>query len=143
MQFPKKMPDMPKGNWKASFAFSPTLTVKLSTKELKPRGGTAKPQEKAKPKKPIAKISEKKKKRIKEQGSEIDLFREIITDRGELYCEVCGKHIKNPKPHHFDHKIPKSRWEKYRLDKNNIQILCFADHFEKTTWLKYKGINLD
>jgi len=91
----------------------------------------------------IPKISEKKKKRLKENGSEWELFRKIIAERGELYCEVCGKHIKNPKPHHFDHKIPKSRWEKYRLDKNNIQVLCFADHFEKTTWLKHKGIDLD
>lgn len=66
MQFPKKMPDMPKGNWKASLAFSPTSTTKLSPKELKPRGGTAKPEKTAKPKKPIAKISDKKKKRLKE-----------------------------------------------------------------------------
>lgn len=48
--FPKVTPPMPKGNWKASLAFSPTSTTKLSTNELKPRGGTAKPQEKAKPK---------------------------------------------------------------------------------------------
>lgn len=100
---------MPKGNWKAGLPFSPTSTVKLSSKELKRNADPKKPEKTAKPKKPIAKISEKKKKRIKEQGSETDLFREIITDRGELYCEVCGKHIKNPKPHHFDHKIPKSR----------------------------------
>jgi hypothetical protein len=86
--FPKVTPAMPKGNWKSSLAFSPTSTVKLPPKELKPRGGTEKPQKTLKPKKPIAKISEKKKKRIKEQGSEVDLFKKIWSERTHL-CEKC------------------------------------------------------
>jgi hypothetical protein len=106
--FPKVTPAMAKGNWKAAFAFSPTSTVKLPPKELKPRGGAAKPQETTKPKKPIAKISEKKKKRIKEQGSEVDLFRKIWSERPHI-CEQCGYVLSEPKPHNFDHKIPKSR----------------------------------
>lgn len=41
---------MPKSNWKATLAFSPTSTTKLSTKELKPRGDPKKPEKTAKPK---------------------------------------------------------------------------------------------
>ena len=140
--FPKKLPDMPKWNWKAQLPFSPTLTTKLPPKELKPRGELKKPVKTAKPKKPIAKISEKKKKRIKEQGSETDLFKKIWNERPHQ-CEKCGYVLKEPKPHNFDHKISKSRWEEYRLDPTNIQIFCFSCHYKKTFWLKYKGINLD
>lgn len=106
--FPKKYPDMPKGNWKASLPFSPTSTIKLSPNDKK----LVKTQEKgvktAKPKKPIAKISEKKKKRIKEQGSETELFKQIWNERPHQ-CEKCGYVLREPKPHNFDHIEPKSR----------------------------------
>ena len=84
---------MPSSDWKKSLL--PSKLQEMQNTMKKP--------------KPIPKISEKKEKRLKENGSEADLFRKIIAERGELYCEVCGKHIKNPKPHHFDHKTPKSR----------------------------------
>ena len=92
--------------------------------------------------KPIPKISEKKKKRLKEEWSESAIFMEIWGER-EHKCEECGKLIQNPKPHHFDHVKWKWMNKDKRLDKSNIQILCFGCHFEKTTWLSYKWINLD
>jgi hypothetical protein len=42
--FPKNTPAMAKGNWKAALAFSPTSTVKLPRKELKPRSEPEKPE---------------------------------------------------------------------------------------------------
>jgi hypothetical protein len=74
--FPKVTPAMPKGNWKSSLAFSPTSTVKIPLKELKHYSEDKKPDKTPKPKKPIAKISEKKKKRIKDskRSGAIDLI---------------------------------------------------------------------
>jgi hypothetical protein len=86
--FPKVTPAMPKGNWKSSLAFSPTSTVKIPLKELKHYSEDKKPDKTPKPKKPIAKISEKKKKRIKDHGSEVDLFKKIWSNRPHL-CEKC------------------------------------------------------
>jgi len=106
--FPKKQKEMPKGNWKAPLAFSPTSTIKLSSKELKRKEDPIKREKTAKPKKPIKKISDKKKKRIKEEGSEVDLFKKIWNERLHQ-CENCGYILKNPKAHNFDHIEPKSR----------------------------------
>lgn len=90
----------------------------------------------------IRKVSIKKQQRIKEWWSEKDLFLEIRNER-KHECEECWKYLKEAKAHNFDHIIPKSRWEKYRLDKNNIKIVCFFCHFLKTHWLIYKWIDLD
>ena len=79
---------MPKGNWKASLAFSPISTAKLPPKELKQRGDPKKSVETTKKRKPIPKISEKKKKRIKEQGSETELFKKIWNERPHK-CQKC------------------------------------------------------
>ena len=87
-------------------------------------------------------VSDKKKERLKNWWSEIELFKEIWNERKRI-CEECWKILKEPKAHNFDHIIPKSRWEKYRLDKSNIKIVCFACHFLKTTWLNYKWPDLD
>lgn len=136
--FPKVTPPMPKGNWKASLAFSPTSTTKLPQKELKPRGGTAKPQEKAIPNKPIAKISEKKKKRIKEQGSEIDLFRSIWNTRKHL-CEICGAIIQEPKPESFAHRLGKGRYPEHRYNEKNVALVCSNGKCHRELDKKNKG----
>jgi 5-methylcytosine-specific restriction endonuclease McrA len=128
MLFPKSsLPKMPPSDWKKSLQFGKTIEKKETTK----------PTLEHKQRKPIAKVSEKKKKRLKEQGSEKDVFLKVWNKKPHV-CEICGKALKEPKPHNFDHKIPKSRGEKHRLDESNIQILCFACHFEKTSGLKYK-----
>jgi 5-methylcytosine-specific restriction endonuclease McrA len=113
MLFPKSsLPKMPPSDWKKSI--KPTIK-----------------KEPVKPKKPIPKISKKKKKRLKETGGEKAIFLEVWNERCHN-CEVCGKALKELKAHTIDHKIPKSRGEKYRLDKNNLQILCFPCHYEKS-----------
>lgn len=99
-------------------------------------------------KKPIAqrkainKISLKKKQRIKEWWSEVQLFKEIWNER-KKECENCKRELTQARVHNFDHIIPKSRWEEFRLDKSNIKLICFKCHFEKTNWLVYKWIDLD
>ena len=95
-----------------------------------------------KPKTPIKQISDKRKFKINNWWGEKDLFKMIWNKRNHN-CELCWKNINTPRIHHFDHKIPKSKWEQYRLDENNIQIVCFACHFKKTTWLNYKWPDLD
>lgn len=92
--------------------------------------------------KAINKISKKKKQRIKEWWSEVELFKEIWNER-KKECENCKRELIQARVHNFDHIIPKSRWEEFRLDKSNIKLICFKCHFEKTSWLVYKWIDLD
>lgn len=61
MLFPKSsLPKMPPSDWKKSLQFGKTID----------KNETTKPLQEHKQRKPIAKVSEKKKKRLKEQGSE-------------------------------------------------------------------------
>lgn len=100
-----------------------------------------KPWKKENKPKGIKKISDKKRERLKNWW-EKELFKEVWSERDHK-CEECGKILREAKAHNFDHIIPKSRWEKYRLDKDNIKLVCFACHFFKTTWLNYKWPDLD
>lgn len=125
-----KMAPMPAKWWKKDFALSPKIAEK------------PKKEKEQKIQKPIPKISDKKKKRMSEEWTETDLFAKVWSERPHV-CVECGKELKNPKPHNFDHIIPKSRGKAYRLDPDNIQILCFWCHYEKTTLQKYKWIDLD
>jgi len=120
----------PDKNWKKDLPFSPNIQEK------------PKKQKEQKVQKPIPKISEKKKQRMKEEWTETALFDKVWRERPHV-CVECGKELKSPKPHNFDHIIPKSRGKAYRLDPDNIQILCFWCHYEKTTLQKYKWIDLD
>lgn len=103
-----------------------------------------KTKEEKKPK-AIKQVSEKKKERIKATGWEFKLFQKIAKKRQIDWVVVC-ENKKCNKPMslevltvwNFDHDKPKSKWENYRLDENNIKILCFACHFEKTNCQKLK-----
>lgn len=88
------------------------------------------------------KSKSRKKRRIAELWTESEVFLEIWNERLHK-CEDCWRNINEPHAHNFDHEIPKSRWEEFRYDKNNIKIRCFPCHFLKTTWLIYKWPNLD
>lgn len=92
--------------------------------------------------KPIKQVSDKKKLRIKEEWSETGIFMEIWNER-EHKCEKCNYPLQEPKAHNFDHIKAKWMNKGKRLDKDNIKILCFACHFERTTGLKYKWLLLD
>lgn len=94
------------------------------------------------PRKSINKVSSKRKERIKSWDSEKSLFLEIWNER-EHKCVECGKYLAEAKAHNFSHI--KSKWSRpdLRLDKNNIEILCFRCHFKKDHWLNYKWPDLD
>ena len=87
---------MPSSDWKKCFTEKSIIEAK---KEKVNRINAFK-------KKPIPKISEKKKKRLKENGSESDLFRKIWEERPH-YCEICGTMIPEPKPESFAHRLGK------------------------------------
>ena len=91
----------------------------------------------------IKQISDKKRDRLKKWKSEKKKFMDIAIKRAIDWvckCEVCWKPIKliNLTHWNFDHEIPKSKWEEYRLDEQNIKIKCVSCHFKKTTWLNLK-----
>lgn len=114
-------------------------------KVLNPQTGKLEYHEGEKPRKtpkPIPKISKRKKMRIATFWSETDKFMEIWNERPHE-CEECQKPLFTPRPHNFDHEIPKSRGEEFRYDKDDIRIKCFWCHYTKTTWQIYKGIDLD
>lgn len=51
--------------------------------------------------------------------------RHIFPD-GTIWWKIINKNDLTPT--NFSHKIPKSRWEKYRLDPDNIEIVSMAYH---------------
>lgn len=76
---------------------------------------------------------------------EFELFKKIAEEKWVRYFEAkhmnkawieCTKtiHIDDLTSWNFDHKIPKSRGEEYRLDPANIEIVSVAWHFWKTNW---------
>lgn len=83
----------------------------------------------------------------KKATGELEIFKKIAEDnKMEMYWAfwVWAKHIDSDGlecrkfikmgdlwPVNFSHKIPKSRWEKYRLDPDNIEIVSFAFHFHE------------
>ena len=109
MQFPKHYPDIPKWKWDK-------IEKKL---------------------KPIPKISQKKKERIKKEWSEADLFREIWWERSHN-CEICWKFIPEPRPECFSHILSKGRYPALRYNKRNIvlccQILCHKENDRRNAW---------
>jgi len=136
----KKLPDMPKGNWKAWLAFSPktTSTKEKKEKEVKPKKELKrtplKPSTKPIKKTPLAKVGARKKARISEYGTESDFMVRVWKERvecGNLWCEVCGEEVKTPvlneklvKPQCFAHKLSKGMYEKFRYLKQNIAVVC-------------------
>lgn len=79
--------------------------------------------------KAINKISLKKKQRIKEWWSEVELFREILIERQDnwlLTCEICNKQfsIEQAQPVCLAHILSKWQYKALRLFKNNIAIVC-------------------
>lgn len=75
---------------------------------------------------------EKKKPKAERKRSlpsgERDLFLIIWGERPH-YCTNCCAYLGDePRAQYFAHIIPKSRGEQYRLDKDNIRLLCFTCH---------------
>lgn len=55
------------------------------------------------------------------------IFEEIWNER-EHNCYVCGCTIAEPRAINFSHLLPKGMYPEFRLDKNNIVLLCADDH---------------
>ena len=74
-------------------------------------------------------VSDKKKERIKNWWSEVELFRKILIERQNnwyLNCSICWKSflIENAWPTSFAHILSKGQHPAYRLFENNIKIVC-------------------
>lgn len=68
------------------------------------------------------------KKRKKNTG-ERELFLEIWNERIH-YCINCKSYLGNePLVHFFSHIKPKGKYPELRLDKKNIQLLCYDCHY--------------
>lgn len=158
--FPKKLPDMPKGNWKAWLKFSPTIAAKeKKEKEVK----TPKPLKRTplKPsttpirKTPLAKVGARKKARISAHGAESAFYLNIWIAAGgmqeKIFCACgCWEQVKDPfiwneekeewklvKPQCFAHILAKGLYEKFRYLACNIDfvatIKCHHKNDEKYT----------
>lgn len=83
-----------------------------------------------------------KTKKKKSKWSQKELFMEVRNER-EHNCVECGKYLKEPKAHNFDHILSKWSRPDLKFEKSNIQLVCFSCHFYKTNKLKYKWPELD
>lgn len=124
-----KMAPMPAKWWKKDFALSPKIPEKA--KKVTTLKKTPLPP----PTKPIAKIGKRKKERILEEWSEVDMNREIwetrVNEKWERICVECWKKItkafignKLIKPQVFSHKLPKWMFPRYRMLPENIDMVC-------------------
>lgn len=58
--------------------------------------------------------------------SEKDMFIDIWNSVSHR-CEVCGKMISEPQSWCFAHMLPKGMYPKWRLERNNISLVCSID----------------
>lgn len=94
---------------------------------------------------PLAPIWKKKKERLKNEWSEVDVFLDVWNTR-EHICEVCWKEVKHAfmnwrlvKPQCFPHKLSKWRYPEYRYNIKNISICCsIACHNELDSYNAHK-----
>lgn len=60
---------------------------------------------------------------------EAKMFFDIWNERPHV-CNNCGTHLgHDARTFHFSHIKPKSTYPELRLDKNNIQLLCYDCHY--------------
>lgn len=101
----------------------------------------------AKKKKRISPIGQKKKQRIKENGTEKDFFHEVWKSRadehGRHWCEVCGVEITEPKSWCFAHKLSKGRYPSMRYIPENIWLVCSIDcHSEQDKQNRWNDLQI-
>lgn len=87
--------------------------------------------------KAIKQVSEKKKDRIKTNGSEVTLFKKIYKAKfkeGENKCIICREEIteENVSPACFPHILPKGTYPEFRYFESNLQyMVCGIKHHNK------------
>lgn len=80
-------------------------------------------------------------KRKRKITGEAKMFYEIWQERPHV-CENCKIHLGNDaRTWNFSHTKPKSIYPELRLDKNNIQLLCYECHYAKDHQTKEKFEN--
>jgi len=89
-----------------------------------------------KEKKPINKVSDKKKTRIKEKWSELQHFIKVYIKKmhkNKNICQICQIEVKKDEvtPSSFPHILPKGKYPEYRYFENNIGLVCWIDHHNK------------
>lgn len=57
------------------------------------------------------------------------VFKEIWNERPHISF-VSGTRLNNPYPTNFAHVLPKKKYPKLRLEKENIVLLTFDEHFQ-------------
>ncbi len=155
-----KVAPMPQKNWKKDFdqfAVKP-MEKKQPHKKIQNENESQKEAKKAERKElkrtplkqstvplrktPLAPIGKKKKERLKNEWSEVDVFQERwIT--GDRLCEVCLLQWKTPekskvkdafinwkliKPQCFPHRLSKWLYPQFRLLLENVWLVCWIDH---------------
>lgn len=73
--------------------------------------------------KQIAQIGKRRKERLRDEGSETDVFRRIYEDR-EGRSDLSDEFIYEPRTWCFAHILPKGMFSQYRLDPNNIALVA-------------------
>lgn len=86
--------------------------------------------------KPLAKISKKGETKLKEKAitrfNDKKFFEEIWNERPH-FCENCNAYLGDePLSIFFDHLLEKSTFPALRYIKENIMLLCWQDHADKT-----------
>lgn len=158
-----KVAPMPQKNWKKDFdQFAvKTMEKKQPHKKIQNENESQKEEKKAERKElkrtplkrstvplrktPLAPIGKKKKERLKNEWSEVDVFLEKW-NTSERICEVCWKEVTNAfmnwrlvKPQCFPHKLSKWRYPEYRYNIKNISICCsIACHSELDSYNAHK-----
>lgn len=160
MMFPKKQQDMPKAWWKKDFdQFAvKTMEKKQPHKKIQNENESQKEEKKAERKElkrtplkqstvplrktPLAPIGKKKKERLKNEWSEVDVFQERWLT-GDQCCEICLLQGKKPedakvknafmngkliKPQCFPHRLAKWLFPQFRLLLENIWLVCWIWH---------------
>lgn len=82
--------------------------------------------------KPIKKISDKKKERLKKEWSEWNFFKILfkkLEKKQKNICTICDKIVKENEvvPACFAHILPKWRYKEFRYFENNIWFVCSID----------------
>lgn len=103
---------------------------KFNDKKLSKKTKTEKKQ------KPIKQISEKKKKRIKNNWTEWQLFKNIYKKLCKKWlheCIICSEIVDEDDviPACFPHILPKWKYPEHRYFENNIWFVCWIDHHAK------------